>query len=293
MKLSSTIDVVHRGNDIVGECPLWHPVEQRLYWIDTRKPALHRLEMDGKVRSWTMPSNIGSFVFRRQGGIIAGLQQGFAAVDLDAEEVRVLIDPEPHLPENRLNDGRCDRFGRYWCGSRDPGRTHPGGSLYRLEVDLTVTTIESGFIIPNGMAFHPDGQTMVFADSNAETAWRYTLSMDTGELQGKQIYLTTHGLPWRIDGATFDDEGYYWCALLGDGAIGRFDFSGRLDRIVRMPVSHPTMCNFGGRDLDVLYVTSGSIFLSAEERAQQPLAGALFAIRGLGARGVPESLFAG
>lgn len=293
LKLSYTIDVIHQGCDIVGECPLWHPVEQCLYWIDTRKPALYRLEVDGRVASWPMPSPIGSFVFRRQGGIVAGLQQGFALVDLRNGEVRHLIDPEPHLPDNRLNDGRCDRHGRYWCGSRDPGRTNPGGSLYRLDPDRTVTTIDTGFIIPNGMAFSPDGRTMIFGDSNADTIWRYDLDEVSGEVQGKEAYLSTEGLPWRIDGATFDCDGYYWCALLGDGALGRFDRAGRLDRMIRLPVSHPTMCNFGGVDLDVLYVTSGSIFLSPEQRQQQPLAGALFAIRGLGVRGVPESLFAG
>jgi sugar lactone lactonase YvrE len=53
------------------------------------------------------------------------------------------------------------------------------------------------------------------------------------------------------------------------------------------------MCNFGGPDLDVLYVTSGTVFVSEAERARQPLAGALFAVRGLGVRGLPEPIFGG
>ncbi len=100
-------------------------------------------------------------------------------------------------------------------------------------------------------------------------------------------------MPWHVDGATFDAEGYYWCALIRDGAVGRFSPDGRLDRIVRMPVQHPTMCNFGGENLDILYVTSGHIFLTPEEKAAQPLAGSLFAVHGLGVRGVPEPFFAG
>lgn len=285
------VEIIHEEPDLVGESPMWHPVEQRLYWCDTRGKALRRLEADGSVRSWPMPNNIGSYVFRRSGGVVAALKQGFSEVDLTSGEVSLIVHPEPHLPENRLNDGRCDRRGRFWCGSRDPGDTHPGGSLFRLDADFSHRTMDSGFIVSNGMAFSPDDKTMMFGDSRGETVWRYDLDIDSGDIHNKQVYLSTRDLPWRIDGATFDSEGYYWCALISDSSIARFDPLGRLDRIVRLPVTHPTMCNFGGPDLDVLYVTSGSVFLSAAQRAQQPLAGALFAVHGLGVRGVAEPLF--
>ncbi|WP_426958596.1 SMP-30/gluconolactonase/LRE family protein [Muricoccus radiodurans] len=290
---SPEIEVVHEGGDLVGECPMWHPTEGRLYWVDTRRPALQRLEADGSVRRWVMPNNIGSFVFRRDGGVLAGLKQGFAWVDLESGAVAPILDPEPDRPENRLNDGRCDRRGRYWVGSRDPGDVNPGGSLYRLAPDLSCERMDSGFIVSNGMAFSPDDRTLIFADSRGEVVWRYDLDLDEGRIGNKRVFLSTAGLPWRVDGATFDAEGYYWCALIGDGAVGRFDPVGRLDRIVRLPVSHPTMCNFGGPDLDVLYVTSGTVFLGEAERSRQPLAGALFALRGLGVRGVAEPLFGG
>lgn len=292
-KLTHEIDVLHHGMDLLGECPMWHPTERHLYWVDTRRPALQRLERDGSVRAWDMPSNIGSFVFRKHGGIVAGLKQGFCAIDLTNGAVTDIVDPEPDAPENRLNDGRCDRMGRYWCGSRDAGDVNPGGSLYRLDPDFQYRRMDTGFIVSNGMAFSPDDRTMIFGDSRGETMWRYDFDLEAGAISNKRVYLSTRGMPWRIDGATFDAEGYYWCALIGDGAVGRFDPLGRLDRLIRMPVSHPTMCNFGGDNLDVLYVTSGSVFLTERQRAEQPLAGAVFAIQGLGVRGVAEPLFAG
>jgi L-arabinonolactonase len=287
------IRVAHPAENIVGEIPMWHPTEQVLYWVDTRKPCLQRLNQDGTVDVWKMPTNIGSYVFRKGGGIVAGLKTGFATVDLRSGAVTPVLDPEPEYPENRLNDGRCDRRGRYWVGSRNPGITDKTGSLYRLDPDFTCHKMDTGFIVANGMAFSPDDKTLIFGDSTSETFYRYDLDLDAGTISNRRIYLTTHNLPWRVDGATFDAEGYYWCALLGDWSIGRFDPMGRLDRIVRLPVSHPTMCNFGGPDLDVLYVTSGTVFLNEEERGRQPHAGALFSIHGLGVRGVAEPLFGG
>jgi sugar lactone lactonase YvrE len=293
VKRSYDVQVVHRADNLVGECPLWHTEERALYWVDTRKPAIHRLNPDGSVQVWPMPHKIGSFVFRETGGLIAGMQIGFCEVDLDAGTVDPIVDPEPDLPDNRLNDGKCDRRGRFWCGSRDPTDDHPGGSLYRFDPDFTCRKMDSGFIISNGMAFSPDDRTLVFADSTGDVVYRYDFDLDSGEIGNRQVYLSTRDMPWIVDGATFDADGFYWCALIRDGAIGRFDPVGRLDRLIRLPVQHPTMCNFGGDNLDVLYVTSGNIFLSPEEKERQPLAGSLFAIHGLGVRGVPEPRFGG
>ncbi len=293
MKRGYDVRLVHRADNLVGECPLWHGGEGALYWVDTRRPALQRLDRDGSVRVWDLPHKIGSFVFRRDGGLIAAMQIGFVELDLDPLAIRPIVDPEPDLPDNRMNDGKCDPQGRFWCGSRDPTNHNPGGSLYRLDPDRTCTRMDSGFIISNGMAFSPDGRTLMFGDSSGEVIYRYDFDAATGAIANRRPFLRTDALPWRVDGATFDADGYYWCALIGDSAVGRFDMDGRLDRIVRLPVSHPTMCNWGGPDLDILYVTSGHIFLSAEQRAAQPLAGSLFAVHGLGVRGVPEPFFDG
>lgn len=59
-----------------------------------------------------------------------------------------------------------------------------------------------------------------------------------------------------------------------------------------LPVQRPTSCAFGGEGLGTLYVTSAWMQLSDQERAAQPLAGALFAME-TGTRGLLESKFAG
>jgi sugar lactone lactonase YvrE len=61
---------------------------------------------------------------------------------------------------------------------------------------------------------------------------------------------------------------------------------------VRLPVSQPTSCAFGGEGLRTLYVTTATQTLNAVERAEQPLAGALLALD-VGVAGLPEPMFAG
>jgi sugar lactone lactonase YvrE len=287
------IEIVREMKNVLGEAPMWHVAERALYWIDALKPAMHRLDVAGEIASWPLPRPIGSFVFRRAGGLVGALQNGFHGIDLDTGKVEAIVDPEPDRPGNLLNDGKCDRRGRYWCGSRDASLTNPTGALYRLDADLSCHRMDEGFIVSNGIAWSPDDRTMYFADSRAATVYAYDFDIDDGAISNRRVFVSTREIGGRPDGATVDQQGYYWCALVHGGAIGRFDPKGRLERKIELPVKQPTMCTFGGDDLDILYVTSSVALVPEAERASQPLAGALFAIRGLGVKGLAEPLFEG
>ena len=73
------------------------------------------------------------------------------------------------------------------------------------------------------------------------------------------------------------------------GAIARFAPDGTLVRRIDMPIRHPTSVAFGGPDLDILYVTS--ISRSTNLADDHPDAGGLFAVEGLGVKGVPPQRF--
>jgi sugar lactone lactonase YvrE len=65
-----------------------------------------------------------------------------------------------------------------------------------------------------------------------------------------------------------------------------------VDQRISLPSKNVMSCTFGGSGLDVLYVTSGRIGMTAEQLAAEPQAGALFAIR-TGHRGFAEVAFKG
>ena len=84
------------------------------------------------------------------------------------------------------------------------------------------------------------------------------------------------GLP---DGAAMDTDGGYWCAIHGGGRLHRYTPDGRLDQVIELPVSQPTMCCFAGKHLDELYITSAREKLSEDQLRQEPHAGGLFRLR--------------
>ena len=238
-----------------------------------------------------MPEQVGSLVFRENGGIVAGMKSGFSFLDLERGTFEHIVSAEPET-DNCLNDGKPDRRGRYWCGTINRDLKTPNGGLYRLDPDRTCHKMESNIIASNGMAFSPDDKTFYFADSRQDTVWAYDLDIDAGRISNRRVFISTKGLPGRVDGATVDTEGNYWCAHIHDWHVACYDPKGRLVRRIKLPVRHPTMCTFGGDNYDILYVTSGTRFLEPSEAESQPQAGALFAIYDVGAKGFAEPRFA-
>lgn len=152
--------------------------------------------------------------------------------------------------------------------------------------------MDTGITVSNGIAFSRDDRALYFSNSRLDQSFRYDFDLVTGRISNRRTFVDTTAYDGRIDGACVDTDGNYWGALFEGGAVGCFSPEGKLLRLVRLPVSCPTMCAFGGPDLATLYVTSATFAMTPEQLDQEPQAGGLFAISGLGARGLPEPRFA-
>lgn len=289
-----SISCLWKGPARLGESPLWDARRQRLFWIDCLGQKIWSARADGgDVRFWEVPDVIGSIGLCRDDRLVAGFGRGFGLVSLEEGGAKVdwIGDPDPDHPDTRLNDGKVDRQGRFWCGTMNMNFTGQNAALFRLDPDLTWARVDDRFTVSNGIAFSPDGARMYFSDSRVDRSYQYDLDGPTGQLRNRRDYLDSSAYEGRVDGATVDAEGTYWAALFSGGAVARFAPGGTLMQKIDLPMSCPTMCSFGGPDLDILYVTSATFTLSDSSLAQQPLAGALLAIKGLGARGLEEPRF--
>ena len=286
-------EVVVDSRDILGESPTWNAQSGCLYWVDLRRPCLHRLHVaSGETRTWPMPEVIGAVVSRRTGGVIVALKDGLHAFDPDSSQLFPLIKLEFDLPHNRLNDAKCDPAGRIWCGSMWDYGLHPTGSLYRVDTDLSVARIRSAVSIANAISFSPDGRSIYFADSRKGQIERASFDAHTGNVGSWSVLVESAAAPGIPDGATVDAEGFIWNARYKGGCIARFTPDGDLDRLIELPVSQPTSCAFGGPDLRTLFVSTATQKLSVAELMSQPLAGNLLALD-VGVAGWPESAFGG
>jgi len=290
------IDILADLKTTLGESPVWDVEQQRLYWVDSFDGRIFRCTAQGtELRAWELGQKIGSMALRDNGEqAVVALQNGLYSLDFASGGLTAIHDPEPTRPDNRLNDGKVDRQGRFVFGSMDTLEESPSAKLYRLDADLSVHTLDEGIICSNGPCWSPDGRTLYFCDTWTGVIWAYDYDIVTGAADNRRTFanVDTSG-GGAADGCTVDAEGCLWQALVYAGQLVRYAPDGRVDRVIEMPVKKVTSVAFGGPGLDVLYVTSMARPPLPRFPADGQQRGALFAITGLGVKGLAERRFAG
>lgn len=279
--------VARAERDLLGEGTLWSARDKAVYWVDIENPAVNRLSLtDGRIMRWPMPEPIGWVVEREAGGFIAGFKSGFAELDLDPVAIRPIGDPEPHLPDNRMNDGKADASGAIWCGTLDIPQKVDSGSLYRFTPDRRWRQIDSGYGVPNGPAFSPCGHWLYHADSTKRIIYRFARDAHGG-IQDRVPFIRFGEDDGYPDGMTVDAQGHLWVAHWGGARISRFNPEGLLDRAIALPARQVTNITFAGDRLDRMFVTSAATGLPPSDHD-----GALFEVD-CGVTGLPTHLFPG
>ena len=283
--MSNELICVADVKNTLGEGPVWDDIENTLYWVDITEQKLFRYAPStGKIDVWKTPSEFGSFALRQNAsGMIFGTKNGIVLYDPQTGIEEQISPVEDDLPQNRMNDGKCDPVGRFWCGTihevSDPSLRKPIASVYRVNTDRQVKKMLNGIKTSNGFAWSPDGKTMYFTDTPTQIISAYDYNMETGEISSGRTFATVPKEKGRPDGATVDIEGCLWSAHFAGGQVTRYSPEGDILKVIHLPVRNVTSCIFGGEDLSTLYITTACEDLTDKELEEQPLAGGLFAIK--------------
>jgi sugar lactone lactonase YvrE len=274
--MTCTAATEHRAR--LGEAPFWDAATQALYWVDIAGKQALRL-IGANVQIWEMPEHVSAFIPCDRGDALVTLSSGVYRLDLDSPGLEpslslfCVADPQPG---NRANEARCDAQGRLWLGTmqnnigpagEDLPVTRRSGGLFRIERDGRVMPLLRGLGIPNTLLWSDDQTTVHFGDSLEGTLYQHFIRTD-GNLDPGRVWFGPHsrGGP---DGSAMDAQGYIWNARWDGSCLLRLTPQGQVDRVIELPVSRPTSCVFGGRDLQTLYITS------AASPRNHPLDGAL------------------
>jgi L-arabinonolactonase len=290
------IECVVDAKALLGESTCWDPNAEVLWWIDIYSKLVYRFDpATNQNTGYALSDYPGCIAVRERGGLIISTAKGFNFFDPASGRLQPIVDPEYEMPDTRFNDGKTDRQGRFWSGSmfEAPGKKPEKiASLYRLDTDLSAHRVLQGIGCSNGLAWSPNSQTMYFTDSHTPMVWAYEFDPASGEAGARRSFVDLSYMEGIVDGSTVDCEGCYWLTVPFKGKVMRFDPQGKLMRTIEMPIDLPTCCEFGGRDLDILYVTSATLRRTPEELRGQRNAGGLFAID-VGVRGLPLAPFKG
>ncbi len=275
----------------LGEGPRWDAASATLLWVDIPAKLVHRYDPATGTDTTQQVADVVSLALpRRQGGVVVGLPDGLHL--LGDRRSRRFVAIEPERADTRTNDGACDRAGRLWVGTMALDERSPVAALYRVDPDLSVTTVLTGTTISNGLGWSPSGRRFYFIDSPTRRVDVFDLDPATGALEDRRPFAAVEVAGAVPDGLAVDAEGGVWVALHGGWGLNRYTPDGELAAEVRLPMARVTSCCFGGAELRDLYVTTRREGLSPAQAVEQPLAGALLRLDP-GVAGLPTHAFAG
>lgn len=240
------IELVLDARAAVGEGPVWDARENALWWIDITRQQLHRF--DPRTASdvvLDLDQPVTALAPRKSGGFIAAVRDGFALLDTETGELRLIAAVEADDPQTRMNDGRCDPAGRFWAGTMasDAVKAPAVGSMYRLDAGGNVGKVFSGVSISNGVDWSPDGTVMYFIDTLRFSVDALRFDASTGTVGCRRSLIS---FPEQVDplvgpdGMCVDSAGFLWVAFWGGSAVRRFTPDGELAGEVHLPVTHVT-----------------------------------------------------
>ena len=284
----------------VGESPVWDKDNQDWHWVDIVEKKIWQLNASGKLTSWACDEMVGCIAPKLSGGFIAGMETGiFDLILKDTPNSNVHKMAAPNAQSNelktgmRFNDGRCDRQGRFWAGTMvmDMAAARAEGHLYRYtHTEGLSSPFVSNLLVQNGLAWSPDGRTMYLADShpNSQLIWAFDYDVVLGVPSNQRVFVDMKQYEGRPDGAAIDTDGCYWICGNDGSRLLRFTPAGKLDTEIALPMKKPSMCSFGGENLDTLLVTS----IGAGQATDDEWAGAVVMLRP-GVQGLIDTKFVG
>lgn len=262
----------------LGEGPAWDAKTQTLYWVDILEKRIYA----GTDLLIELDEFIGCLAPRKNGNLILALsgdegRASFVDFEPDSSQQTVLTTLNESAT-NRVNDGKCDPAGRFIAGTMDMNEKDATGSVYSFD-GVTTKTLFRDVTISNGMAWSPDYKTFYYIDTPTCEVRAYDYDLKTGGIANRRkAFDVPNSLGWA-DGMTSDVDGNLWIAMWGGAQVTRWNPSkGQLLEQISLPVLQPSCPVFGGRDRNVLYVTSARKGMSEADLQKYPLSGGLFRV---------------
>jgi D-xylonolactonase len=263
----------------LGEGAFWDAGRAIVWFVDIKRRRLWHFDPESGSNTYTeAPEQIGWALPADDGRLLCGLKDGLYTFEPEARRFDKLMAVPGEPPGNRLNDACTDPWGRVWFGSMDDSERNPSGRFYTFDRGEIRAAGPQGIAITNGPAVNAAGNRIYFTDTLAKRIMVADLSRE-GVGEARLFADTSSDFPGAFpDGPVVDAEGFVWAGMYLGGHVARYSPDGVLVDRIAIPARDVTKLAFGGQDFGTAYVTTATKDMKAEDIAQYPDAGGLFAI---------------
>jgi sugar lactone lactonase YvrE len=282
------VELLADAKATLGESPIWDARTQTVHWVDILdKRIFAGPDLLVQLGEW-----IGCIAPRKSGGLVLVQRFSFASLDLDSGKVTSLSTLKDEPSNNRFNDGKCDPWGRFIAGTMDIGEKDPLGSLYSFD-GKSIIKLLGDITVSNGLTWSPDYKTFYYIDTPTREVKAFDYDLETGAMANPRSAIRIPASFGWPDGMTSDSQGNLWIAMWGGAQVTKWNpNNGQLLERIPVPAKNASSCVFGGKNLNVLYITSARKGLDEATLNQYPLTGGLFRLQ-TNAEGMPTFEFKG
>ena len=271
--------VVWKSKCILGEGTLRVKDQTFVFLEDIKKKKIHVFNIKSKKRKIIkLNKQIGFLAHIKKNLFILGLERELRIVNLKTKKIIKSIFIESNLSKNRINDGKTDPKGRLWFGTMDnPERSIKKGSLYCLDKNLNLHKIDSNYYITNGPAFL-DENNLYHTDSRSKTIYKIKINKNL-EILEKKIFIRLNPKDGAPDGMTLDNKKNLWVCHFNGACISIFNKKGKRLHKIDFLAKNITNCTFGGKNNNILFVSSATKSMSKKDYNKFRYSGSLFSVK--------------
>lgn len=265
----------------LGEGPLWHPMNNALFWFDIVSKSMHMRELDTDItKVWHFSEFVTAAHWIDQQHLLIESERELFQFNFVSNTRHTVVELESANFNTRSNDGRGDPHGGFWISTMSLEASDHAGAIYRYFCG-ELRQLHTRITIPNGICFSPDGSTAYFSDSASKIVYKQQLDANGWPDAQACTFIDFSEDKTIPDGACTDYQGNIWIADWGGSRVLSHSKEGRFTGEVLFNISQPTCPTFGGQELNQLLVTSARAGLPDACAETETNAGATFSITGL------------
>lgn len=241
----------------ISESPLLDRTGEHVLFVDPVQSMLYRVTLaDGTTQQVATDVPLNAIAWR--GDTLVGLaDNALVAVDPASGAISVIVDVEVGSG-CRFNDMTIGTDGKVWAGTMHRGLLAGRGTLFRIDVDGSVTRVCEGLGVCNGMEWTLDGASLYLVDTLQRTLIRFP-SAPGGMLGEPLIVSDFMNIPGKPDGMTIGSNGNLLVAMWGGARVVELSPNGALLR--SLLVSPPQVSSLCTDDRGWLIITTSRMRL--------------------------------